>query len=60
LLARLYTVENMYPNFSIVTNPDSGEVVNGCATDGGVCNYRAVFVIVFPAVTGIMEGANLR
>jgi len=29
------------------------------ACDGGVCDFHSVFAIVFPAATGIMEGANL-
>jgi len=29
------------------------------ACEGGICNFHSVFAIVFPAATGIMEGANL-
>ena len=36
---------------------DYSDVHESC--NGGPCDYKLVFAILFPAVTGIMEGANL-
>ena len=33
--------------------------MDDAACAGGVCDFHSVFAIVFPAATGIMEGANL-
>jgi potassium/chloride transporter 9 len=47
---------NLFPEFTD-TMDGTKEVNSMCS--GGMCNVQYVFAILFPAATGIMEGANL-
>eukprot|EP00042_Codosiga_hollandica_P055359 m.772359 g.772359 ORF g.772359 m.772359 type:complete len:983 (-) comp59097_c0_seq7:2715-5663(-) len=47
-------VNNLYSNYSQETLVPDAE--NPCQ---GPCNFQKIFAIIFPMLTGIMEGANL-
>ena len=48
--------DNLFPAF---TNTMDGTKEVNSMCNGGMCNVQFVFAILFPAATGIMEGANL-
>ena len=50
----VYFIDNIMDNYT-AKYPDSPCYGSG----NGNCNYNSVFAIIFPMVTGIMEGANL-
>jgi potassium/chloride transporter 9 len=47
-------LDNLHSNYT--TTFVDGKHDNPCQ---GACNFQKVFAIIFPMVTGIMEGANL-
>eukprot|EP00941_MAST-03F_sp_MAST-3F-sp1_P003037 g3037.t1 len=49
--------ENFYPDYSFAPRPEKGHEDTMCGNT--VCGFHYVFAIIFPAATGIMEGANL-
>merc|ERR1711966_124777 len=51
--------DNMWPAATVSDQCEAAAGFGSSTVDGQVCNLQLVFSIIFPAVVGMMEGANL-
>jgi len=49
----------MWPEPSVSEQCSAAAAFGSATQDGTVCNLQLVFAVIFPAVVGMMEGANL-
>ena len=50
---------NLFPDYTGGKYGCPANPIDTLLGDDGTCSFKLVFAIVFPAATGIMEGANL-